>query len=188
MASQEIPEIAAPVPVTLDPTTTAVLVLDMSDAICGKVPACLESVTRVKALLEKARAAGARTIFSLGRAAEQTVLADLEPRPDDPVVRSSADKFFNTDLADRLKGITTAVVVGTAANGAVLYTSFAACARGMAVVVAEDCISTREPFATIVARYQLLNQPGLTNATNTPLQPKAVTLSRSDLVTFGRTA
>lgn len=187
MASQDIPEIAAPASATLDPNTTAVLVLDMTDAGCGKVPACRDSVPRVKALLEKARAAGAQVVFSLGRAAEQTVLPDLEPRPDEPVVRSSADKFFNTDLADRLKGITTAVIVGTAANGAVLYTSFAACARGLTVVVAEDCISTREPFAILVARYQLLNQPGFTNAQNTPLQAKAVTLSRSDLVTFGRT-
>ena len=65
-----------------------------------------------------------------------------------------------------------------------LYTSFGACARGLTVVVAEDGISSREAFATYVARWQLLNQPGLANAGNVPLQPKAVTLSRSDLVTF----
>ena len=75
--------------------------------------------------------------------------------------------------------------MGTAANGAVLYTAFGACARGLSVVVAEDGISSRDPFATYLARYQLLNQPGFVNAQNVPLQPKAVTLSRSDLISFG---
>lgn len=184
MPTRDVPEIPAPVAVELDAATAALLVLDLSDQLCGQVPACRDTVPRVKALLDAARAAGARVVFSLGRAAGQSVLAELEPRPDDPVVRSSADKFFNTDLAERLEGVTQAVAVGTAANGAVLYTSFAACARGMAVVVAEDCISSRDPFATWLARYQLLNQPGFANAQNAPLQAKAVTLSRSDLIRF----
>lgn len=182
----QLPELPAPAPVTLDPTTTAVLVLDVSDASTKQVPACLESVPAVKHLLDAARGAGARVVFSLGRAAEQKVHAELEPRADEPVVRTSADKFFNTDLAERLAGVATAVVVGTAANGAVLYTSFGACARGLSVVVPEDGISSRDPFATWVARYQLLNQPGFTNAQNQALAPKAVTLSRTDLITFSK--
>lgn len=113
----------------------------------------------VKRLLDAARAAGARVIFSLGRAAEQKIVPELE-------------------------GITTVVVVGTAANGAVLCTGFGANARGLTVVVPEDGISSRDPFATYAARYQLLNQPGFANATNQALAPKAATLSRSDLITF----
>ena len=81
--------------------------------------------------------------------------------------------------------MTHAIVVGTAANGAVLYTAFAANARGLTVVVAEDGISSRDPFATYLARYQVLSQPGFPNQQNVPLQPKAVTLSRSDLISFG---
>ena len=180
----QAPDLAPPVPVALDPKTTVLLVLDISDT-SAKQPATLESVPAVKRLIDNARAAGAKIVFALGRAAEQRIYPDLEPRPDDPVVRSSADKFFNTDLDKRLDGFTTAVVVGTAANGAVLYTAFGACARGLSVVVAEDGISSRDPFATYLARYQLLNQPGFVNAQNVPLQPKAVTLSRSDLISFG---
>ncbi len=182
----QLPDLPAPVPVALDPKTTAVLVLDVSDTSTKQVPACLESVPAVKRLIEAARAAGALVIFSLGRAAEQKVYSELGPRDDDPVVRTSADKFFNTDLDKRLEGRTAAVIVGTAANGAVLYTAFGACARGLLVVVPEDGISSRDPLATYVARYQLLNQPGFVNAANTPLAPKAVTLSRSDLVTFAK--
>lgn len=180
----QTPELPAPAAVTVDGRTTALLVLDISDANTKNVPACRESVPAVRRLIDAARAAGARVVFALGRAAEQTIAAELEPRAEDPVVRTSADKFFNTDLEAHVAGRTTVVIVGTAANGAVLYTAFAACARGLTVVVPEDGISSRDPFATFVARYQLLSQPGFPNAQNTPLAPKAVTLSRSDLVTF----
>ncbi len=67
-----------------------------------------------------------------------------------------------------------------------LYTSFGACARGLAVVVPEDGISSRDPFATFAARWQLVNQPGLPNPQNAALQAKAVTLSRTELITFGK--
>jgi nicotinamidase-related amidase len=180
----DIPELPPPVAVTLDPKTTAVVVLDISDTSVKQVPACLASAPGVRTLLDAARAASARVVFSLGRAAEQRVFADLAPRADEPVVRSSADKWFNTDLEARLDGVTTAVIAGTAANGAVLYTSFGACARGLTVVVAEDGITSRDPLARWVARYQLLNQPGFANAANAPLAPRAVTLSRTDLIAF----
>jgi hypothetical protein len=52
------------------------------------------------------------------------------------------------------------------------------------VVVPEDGISSRQPIATWVARWQLLNQPGFANAQNAPLQAKAVTLSRTDLISL----
>jgi nicotinamidase-related amidase len=183
MASMEVPDLPNAVAVALDPATTAVLVLDLSDVSCGQVPAAKESVPAVRRLLDRAREHGARVIFSLGRA-PQDVFADLGRRDDEPIVKSSADKFFQTDLEQRLAGVTHAIVLGTAANGAVLYTAFGACARGMSAVVPDDGISSRQPIATWVARWQLLNQPGFVNAQNAPLQPKAVTLSRTDLISF----
>ncbi len=53
------------------------------------------------------------------------------------MVKSLADKFFKTDLEKILndKGIKTVVVVGTAAQGAVLYTASQAAFRGMQVIV-----------------------------------------------------
>lgn len=183
MATMEAPDLPNAVAVALDPKTTAVLVLDLSDVSCGQVPAAKESIPAVRKLLDRAREHGARVIFSLGRA-PQEVYPDLARRDDEPIVKSSADKFFQTDLEERLKGVTHAVVIGTAANGAVLYTAFGACARGIAVVVPEDGMSSRQPIATWVAKYQLLNQPGFVNAQNTPLQAKAVTVSRTDLISF----
>jgi hypothetical protein len=68
----------------------------------------------------------------------------------------------------------------------VLYTAFGANLRGHTVVVAEDGMTTDDAFAHFLTRYQLLNQPGFANATNAaPQEGKiAVTLSRTDLITF----
>jgi nicotinamidase-related amidase len=177
------PELPAPVAVSLDPATTALLVLDITDLTVKQAPT-FETLPAVKRILEKGRAAGARVVFSLGRAPEPVLYPELGRRETEPIVKTSADKFFGTELARLLEGIAVAIVCGTAANGAVLYTAFGCCARGLSVVVPEDAISSREPFATQLARYQLLNQPGFPNPHNKPLAPKAVTLSRSDLVTF----
>jgi nicotinamidase-related amidase len=183
MPLTEIPDLPAPVPVQLDRATTALLVLDMSDRICGPNPYCIATVPNVQRLLERARTAGMARVFALGRG-EQSFLPELAPGPDEPVVRSSANKFYGTDLEQHLSGKKTLVVTGVAANGAVLYTCQGAVARGFTVVVAEDGISSREPIATWFGRWQLLNAPGASNPTNEPLRPEAVTLSRTDLIRF----
>jgi len=181
----DVPDIPAPVAVSLDPATTALLVFDMSDVLCATVPDCRRTVPIVRSLVDRACAAGAPVVFSLGRA-PQVVLADLDPRPDEPVVRSGADKFFRTDLEQHLRGRSFALMAGTSSNGSIVYTALACCARGITVVVAEDAISSKRQMAHWVARWQLLNQPGYPNETNAPLAPNAVTLSRTDLVTFAR--
>src|SRR5216117_1865807 len=52
-------------PVTVDPKTTALLVLDMMKANCGARPRCLATVPNVKKLLDAARAAGAMVFYTL---------------------------------------------------------------------------------------------------------------------------
>ena len=185
MPTIEVPDLPAPVAVSLDPAATALLVFDMSDALCATVPDCRRTVPIVRSLIDRAREAGAPVIFSLGRA-PQTVLAALDRRAAEPVVRSGADKFFRTELEQHLRGCSFALMAGTSSNGSIVYTALACCARGITVVVAEDAISSKRPLAYFVARWQLLNQPGYPNETNTPLAPSAVTLSRSDLVTLTR--
>jgi nicotinamidase-related amidase len=184
--AQGLPTIPAPAAVTLDPATTAYLVLDINSAVCAPRPGCLATVPAVAAFLDRARQANAFVVYSNTTAPGTTILPDVAPRPDDPVVTSSADKFFNTQLDEilRARGIRTAVVVGTAANGAVLYTSFGANTRGYTVVVAEDGISAPDDFALLLTRYQVLNQPGFGNPDNEPLRERAVTLSRTDLIAF----
>jgi nicotinamidase-related amidase len=186
IAAQALPTIPAPAAVTLDPATTAYLVLDINSAVCAPRPACQATLPAIAAFLDRARQANAFVVYSNTTAPGATILPEVAPGPDDPVVTSSADKFFNTQLDDilRNRGIRTAVVVGTAANGAVLYTSFGANTRGYTVVVAEDGISAADDFAVLLTRYQLLNQPGFGNPDNEPLRERAVTLSRTDLISF----
>jgi nicotinamidase-related amidase len=184
--AQDMPTIPAPTAVTLDPATTAFLVLDINSAVCAPRPGCTATVPAIAAFLDRARQANAFVVYSNSSAPGTTIMPEVAPRPDDPVVTGNADKFFNTSLDDILRdhGIRTAVIVGTAANGAVLYTSFGASARGYTVVVADDGMSSPDDFAVLLTRYQLLNQPGFGNPTNEPLRERAVTLSRTDLISF----
>lgn len=183
MPTLELPEIPAPVAVSLEPRASVLLLFDLSDALCGAVPSCVETLPRILALLRSARGAGVPVVFTLGRA-PQRLLPELDARPSEGVVRSGADKFFRTDLDARVAGRATAVLAGTSSNGSIVYTALACCARGMRVVVAEDAISSRVPFANTLARWQLLNQPGYPNRENLPLAPSTVTLSRTNLIAF----
>jgi nicotinamidase-related amidase len=181
---QDLPAIPDPVPVTVDHTTTAYLVLDIQMSTCNETrPACLESLPAIASLLERARAAGLYVVYAGNPG---TIRPEVAPLPDEPLVTSSANKFYGTNLHDLLqeRGITTLIIVGAAANGAVLYTTFEASVRGYTVAVAEDGISSTQPFQTFLTRYQLLNQPGFSNPTNQPLLPRAPTLTRTDLITM----
>jgi nicotinamidase-related amidase len=175
-------------PIAVDPTTTAFLVLDINSAVCPSRPACVASVPSISRMLGRARAAGMFVGFSSTAGAE--VLPDVAPRDGEPVVTARADKFFNTTLDQILKdhGIQTVVLVGAAANGAVLYTSFGANERAYTVAVATDGISSGPDFDTYLAEYQILNQPGFSNPTNDPLHANAATLTRSDLISFNPTS
>lgn len=182
--------IPAPVAVNVDPRTTALLVLDVTSVICTPRPQCVSSVPKIATLLKKAREAKAFVVYSDTPTAGSTVLAEVAPQVGEPKVSGRADKFLGTDLEKILKdkGVQTVVVVGSAAHGAVLYTTFGANARGFTAVVAEDGISVGpdpETFGLTVAKWQLLRQPGFTNPDNKPLEKQRVTLSRTDLIGFG---
>ena len=181
----QVPSIPDPAPVSLDGPTTAFLALDFNSSTCASIPACLATLPAVSSGIGAARAAGALIVYSTAGTA--TVLPDVQMQPSDPLVASGADKFYNTNLDDVLKqaGVKTVVVTGTVTNGAVLYTGFGAAIRGYTVVVATDGVSARGDFATYGTLWQLLNGPSTSNPQNMPLQAKAVTLSRTDLISYG---
>jgi nicotinamidase-related amidase len=174
-----------PVPVRLESRSTVLLVMDITEPLCTERPRCMESVPRIAALLSRAREAGAGVVHTIGRQ-PTTILEAVRPRESEPVVQARANKFHGSQLDELLRGraATTLLTVGTAANGAVMYTAFAANLRGYTVAVAVDGISAGDEFIERFVRWQLLNQPGFTNATNQPLTSERVTLTRSDLVTF----
>ena len=180
------PAIPAPAPVTLDAKTTALVVLDIINPTCSTRPACADSLPALQAIIKKARDAGVPVVYT-NTAATNAIVPQVAPQAGDvTVVPTNADKFNNPDFdaTFKAKKATTLLLVGTRSNGAVLYTAFEANVRGYTVVVAIDGISGAIPFETTLAEWQMLNQPGFTNADNKPLAEKLVTLSRGDLITF----
>jgi nicotinamidase-related amidase len=186
VATSAIPTIPAAATIEVQVKGAALLVLDITNAVCTPRASCVASLPKIAALIKKARDAKVPVLYSQTTAAGSTILPEVAPQTGEPSVATRADKFFNTNLDQLLKdrGVTTAVIVGSAANGAVLYTSFGANLRGYTVVVAEDGISGEPEFSVTLTRWQLLNQPGFANADNTPLKPNAVTLSSSEKITF----
>jgi len=156
-------------PVTVDPQTSALLVMDIQKQNCNMEtrPRCVVSVPKIQGLLVKARGKEMLVVHSLARSGEVTdILRELTPLPAEPVVRSGADKFFNTDLEKILRdrGITSVITVGTAAHGAVLHTATAAALRGFKVIVPVDGMSA-DSYAEQYTAWHLANGPGSKNQT-----------------------
>jgi nicotinamidase-related amidase len=165
-------------PVTVDPKTTALLMLDFMNQNCGKRPACVSSLPAMKKLLSAARAAKAPVIYSIiANSTTADVMSDVAPLPDEPWVQSGPDKFLNTDLGKILKekGIQTVIVTGTASNGAVLFTAAEAAFRGMNVIVPVDGMSAVEPYADFSTAYILLNASSVSAKS---------TLTKTDMIKF----
>lgn len=186
-ASPDLPSLPDPVQVTVEAASTAVLAVDLTSTTCSPDAACTASLDPIARVLTGARAAKALVVYSSTNDAGTLILPAVAPKPADPLVLGEGDRFLNTDLDAILQshGIQTLVIVGTVANGAVLYTAWGANTRGYTVVVLDDGISAPTDFDVFSAEYQMLNQPDpYANPGNTPLQSDAVTLSQSDLVTF----
>ncbi len=167
-------------PVTVDPATCALLVLDIEQRTCNAEarPRCVSSVPAIAAFLHRARAKGMAVVYSLTSVGTpETILVDVKPKEGEPVVKSSVDKFYNTELEKVLKdrGIRTVIIAGTAAEGAVLHTATGAAMRGFTVIVAVDGMTSATPYAEQYTAWHLLNAPGT--------RQKA-TLTRFDLIGF----
>ncbi len=170
---------SAPVlkPVSVDPKTTALLMLDFMNQNCGKRPRCVASIPAMKTLLDMARASKTPVIYSfIANATADDVIKDVAPVAGEPSVTSGPNKFLRTDLDKILKdkGIQTVIVVGTAANGAVLNTASQAALMGLNVIIPVDGISG-DPYAEQYTAWHMLHAPGLGAKT---------TLTRSDMIKF----
>jgi nicotinamidase-related amidase len=163
--------------VTLD-SSTAVLSLDFLKQNCNneRRPRCVATIPKVESLLKQARAKKAVVIHSVtSTTTPADILKEVAPADGEPIVKSSADKFFNTDLEKILKekGIKTVVVMGVAAHGAVLNTASQAAFRGFKVVVPVDTMSSENTYFEQYTAYQLTNGPGVAQQT---------TLTRVDMI------
>lgn len=183
----QVPPSPDPVPVALDPATTALLVFDVVDPICERFPICKTHMAPViAALLARARQAGVTVAYGTRAHHRSHWLPEVAPAPDDIQIENQAqDRFYNTELDKMLKakGITTLILVGWKVSGSVTYTSVGATLRGYTVVVPVDASLDASEFEIAVGRHQILNQNS-SNAANEPLKHRASTLSRTDLIEF----
>lgn len=166
-------------PVKVDPKNTALLVLDIEELTCNleRRPRCIASVPKIKTLITKARASGMPVIYSLTpKGAPKTILKEVAPLKGEPVVKSSVNKFYGTDLEKIIsdKGIETVIIVGTAANGAVLGTAIGAAIRKFNIIVPVDGMSD-QLYSEQYVTWHLVNAPGTRNRT---------TLTLIDLIEF----
>jgi len=173
-------------PVTLDPKTTAILVMDFVKQTCNneRRPRCVASIPKIEKLIAAARAQG---VMLISTTVPPVPIADtlpaVAPKGNDPVVVAFVDKFTLGDKDTGLqmmlkdKGITTLVAVGTAAHGAVLYTATAAASRGFNVIVPVDGMSGdgQVLYDEQAVAYIL---------THAPVVSSKVTLTSVDMIKF----
>jgi nicotinamidase-related amidase len=163
----KVPPPPAVDPVTVDPKTTALLVLDIARHTCNNEvrPRCVRALPQAGRLVAKARAKGWTLVYALGVQPTPGVPADFWPevamRGDEPWVRSGPDKYLNTDLEKilRERGITRVIIIGTASHGAVLYTAGASVFRGLDVVIAVDAVTAESTYAEQYTLWHLQNAP-----------------------------
>ena len=185
--TMQMPSPPDPVPVVLNPATTALLIFDIVDPICTRQPNCTgKMVPAIAALLARARKAGVTVAFGTRAPTMSKWLPEVLPAPGDIKIESQAqDRFYNTDLDNTLKakGITTLILAGWKVSGSVTYTSVGATLRGYTVIVPVDASLDATDYEIAIGLYQILHQRS-ENAANEALKNRASTLSRTDLIAF----
>jgi nicotinamidase-related amidase len=169
--------------VTVDSAQTALLILDMYATSCSEDqrPSCVRSIPYVQRLLAEARAHKMMIVYSAGppTANGPTKPTDaLASLPGEQTVRAGADKWLDSGLdkilaAGKIKRV---IVVGTSANGSVLYTASGAALRNMMAIVPVDGISAANSFAELLTVWHLKNAPSTVSAN--------VILTRTNLITI----
>ena len=187
MMTLQMPATPDPTRVTLDPKTTALMVLDYVDDICNSQPSCKgQMLPAMTPFMERVRKAGLVVAYGTREQNMTHWLKEVAPAPNDiKIVNTAQDRFYNTDLdkALKAKGIKTLIMVGWKISGSVTYTSVGAMAHDYTVVIPVDTTSAGSDYETTIGFYNVLNS-GNANLANQPLKPNAVTLTRTDMITF----
>jgi len=187
LVTLQMPALPDPVRVTLNPATTALLVLDYVEPICNSQPKCkAEMLPAMTPFMTRVRQASLVVAYGTREQNMSKWLPEVAPASGDiKIMNTAQDRFYNTDLdkALKAKGITTIIMVGWKVSGSLTYTSVGATLRDYTVVIPVDTTAATTDYEQVIGFYQILNQ-GNGNLRNEPLKPKAPTLSRTDMITF----
>jgi nicotinamidase-related amidase len=174
------PELKA---VTLEPSTTALLIMDLMKQNCGARPRCVATIPNVKRLHDAARAAKVMVWYSLVGGADVTPAAMIDqsfaPKNGEWARTGGPDKFMGTNLEEALKshGIKTAVICGTSFQGVGIGTGSGLAQRGYKVVVPIDCLSSEDVYNEQYAAWHMFKGGPAVVTMNS-------TLTRSTMVKF----
>jgi nicotinamidase-related amidase len=170
-------------PVKLDGKTTALLILDLQKPSCTmqRRVRCVDTIPKVKKLMDSARAAGAMVFYTFAGAGHPEEIADpgLAPREGEWVAQRGPDKFLGSNLEQRLKdkGIKTVIVTGSSAQGVVVGTGSGAAQRGYQVVVPVDGMSSDDVYMEQYAAFHMAKGgPAIVTG--------KVTLTRTEMISF----
>jgi nicotinamidase-related amidase len=171
-------------PVTLEGSTTALLILDMMKVNCGTRPRCVATIPNVKRLHDAARTAGAMVWYSLVGSNGMPTPADVidpgfMPRDGEWARQNGPDKFLGSNLEEKLKarGIKTVIVCGTSFQGVGIGTGSGLAQRGYKVIVPLDCLSAEDTYMEQYAAWHLFKGgPAVVTS--------QVTLTRSTMMKF----
>ena len=171
-------------PVTVDTSTTALLILDMMKTNCGARPRCVATVPTVKRLHDSARKAGMLVWYSfVGSDGKATTADQIDPaftaKDGEWARQNGPDKFIGSNLDDKLKarGIKTVIVCGTSFQGVGIGTGGGATQRGYKVIIPIDCLSSEDAYEEQYSAFHLA-KGGPVGVTS------QVTLTRSSMMKF----
>ena len=168
----ELPETPRFRALELKAAETALVVVDMQNDFAHPqgalfVPDAPATVPVIAQLLERARAAGARVVYTqdwhspddpefaiwpahaVAESWGAAILAELTPRSGETVIKKARyDGFYGTPLEHLLHlwRVKSVVVCGTVANICVLHTAGSAALRWYQIVLPEDAVSALTPF------------------------------------------
>jgi isochorismate hydrolase len=165
---------------TVDPKTTALFLFDFMTTNCNERPRCVEAVPKLKALMDRARAASVLVAYTFPGGGK-VVDPGIAPHDGEVVDQKQGgpDKFLGSDLDQRLKdhGIKTVILCGTSAQGVGLGTGAAAAQRGYNVIYPVDCLPSESAFREAYAAWHM-------GGGGPPVTTKLVTVTRSDMIKF----
>jgi nicotinamidase-related amidase len=177
--------IKAPAPpalkaVKIDPKTTALISMDFNQRNC--IPAqrtrCADVLPTVQKLMATARAKGMTVVHTYTpNMKKEEIVQSVGPQGDEMVLQVRGDKFFGNALEKTLKdkGIKTVLLVGTSANGAVMFTAIGASQRHFKAIVPIDTMPADTAYQEQLAIFEISNGPGVREDS---------TLTRSDMLSF----
>jgi nicotinamidase-related amidase len=180
--------VAPPAPelkeVTVDPSTTTLLLLDIMKAGCGARPRCVAAMPNIERMHDAARAHNMVVWYSLvgsdGKATPDDVMSPaIKPRDGEWYRQGGPDKFLGSTLEPVLKqaGIKTVIICGNSFQGATVGTASEASQRGYKVIVPVDCSAGESVYHEQYAAFHLA-KGGPVNMTNN------VTLTRTTMIKF----